>query len=354
MAAPRSPARRAFTLGALSTVGLAACMTPRATPPDFAALRGWADEDFDAARAIFLKTVDRLKPGGPVTEDDWSALRAEAARGGFPDARAFFETLFTPLEIGGGPALMTGYFEPEYAGARQQGGPYQYPIHTRPRDLGRRPYFTNAQIMSGALQGRGLELFWLTDPADGFFLQIQGSGRILLPDGQVARVGYAGQNGRPYYAIGRSLVERGEMSLETVSMAAIRDWIAARPVEGRALMALNQSYVFFKERPALRPDDGPVGALSTPLTAGRSVAVDPSRQPLGAPLWIETPEVVGPPARRLWIAQDTGGAIKGAQRADLFLGSGDEAGRRAGGLRAEGRMITLVPRATARRLGALA
>ena len=183
---------------------------------------------------------------------------------------------------------------------------------------------------------------WLADPAEAFFLQIQGSGRIRLPDGSTMRLGYAGKNGHPYVAIGRLLVAEGWMTLDQATAQAIKDWLRADPARGAALMDRNPSYVFFREIDDLPPDAGPIGTLGLPLIAGRSVAVDPEFHPLGLPVWIEA-ETASGPARRLWFAADTGGAIKGPHRADLFLGTGEAAGLEAGALRSRGRVVPLVP-----------
>lgn len=266
--------------------------------------------------------------------------------GGF-SARRYFETHFTPVEIRDDAApLFTAYYEPELLGARTRSAGYETPLYAPPPELEPAPFFTRAEIEAGALSGRGLEIAWLADPVEAFFLHIQGSGRIRLTNGDVMRVGFAARNNHPYRAIGRLLVERGEMTVETASADAIRDWLRAQPDGGEALMNENPSYVFFAERIDLDHADGPIGALGVPLTAGVSIAVDPSHQPLGAPIWAEATGVAGLDSR-LTIAQDIGGAIKGAQRADLFFGAGEAAGSAAGKVRATGRMVTLLPRGAA-------
>ena len=192
------------------------------------------------------------------------------------------------------------------------------------------------------LSGKGLELVWVDDPVDAFFLQIQGSGLIRLPSGKILRVGYAGKNGQPYFAIGRDLVARGALTTENVSLQTIRAWLAANPAEAQAVMNKNQSYVFFRAITGA----GPIGAQGVPLTAGHSLAVDRRYIPLGAPLWLDTadPLVPGAPLRRLVIAQDTGGAIKGVVRGDFFWGSGDRARNGAGKMKEPGRFYILLPR----------
>lgn len=278
-------------------------------------------------------------------------------------ARRFFESHFTAHAVG--EDVLTGYYEPELRGSTTRRGPYQTPLYARPPELvevdlgqfvkdlrGRRtagvvqdgrlqPFFDRAAIVGGVLAGRGLELAWVDDPADAFFLQIQGSGRVRLPDGGVLRLGYAAQNGHPYYAIGRALVENGTLTREAVSMQAIRSWLAAAaPAEAGVLMDRNPSYVFFRPLPDLPAEAGPLGALGAPLTPGRSLAVDRTRMPLGAPVWVAG----AVPLRRLVVAQDTGGAIRGAARADLFTGWGDAAGAEAGGMRDRAALFVLLPR----------
>ncbi|MGE3932843.1 MAG: murein transglycosylase A [Rhodospirillaceae bacterium] len=281
-------------------------------------------------------------------------------------ARAFFERWFLPWRIDGGDGLFTGYYEPEVQGALAPDARFAVPLYRRPQEhvaveLGRfreswrgertagrvsdgrlEPLPTRAQIDAGAYAGRGLEIAWLDDAADAFFLQIQGSGRVRLPDGTVRRLGYDGANGHPYTAIGRVLVERGTMPLEQVTMQSIRAWLAANPAEAGGLMARNASYVFFR----WLDGDGPLGSQQTALVPGRSLAVDPRFVPLGAPVWIDTQDPLAPgaPLRRLTVAQDTGGAIRGPVRGDVFFGAGPRAAEAAGRLRAPGRAWILLPR----------
>ncbi|SFB04639.1 membrane-bound lytic murein transglycosylase A [Poseidonocella pacifica] len=258
------------------------------------------------------------------------------------DARAFFEERFRPVLIGDPEcALFTGYFEPELDGSLTPSTAFPVPIYRRPDALSSdAPWLTRCEIEeSDALSG--LELAWVASAADAFFLQVQGSGRIRLREGGCLRVGYDGRNGHPYRSIGKELLRRSIFTSEEISADAIRDWIEVNPVEGRALMHHNPSFVFF--RPLNMPEaQGPIGTLGCPVTAMRSIAVDPDHTPLGLPVWIETD---GPqPIRRLMIAQDTGAAIKGPQRADIFIGTGRDAGRIAGGMKQGGRMIALLPR----------
>jgi membrane-bound lytic murein transglycosylase A len=210
------------------------------------------------------------------------------------------------------------------------------------------PYHSRAEIEGGALAGRELELLWVDDAIAKFFLQIQGSGQVRLDDGRVVRVGYATQNGHPYRAIGRDLIEIGALTRDEVSLQTIRAWLQAHPRDAAAIMARNRSYIFFQEHPELAAADGPLGAQGVPLTAGRSLAVDRRYVPLGVPLWLETsvPAPEGPaPLRRLMVAQDTGGAIKGVVRGDVFWGGGERAEAVAGRMKSTGRYAVLLPRA---------
>jgi membrane-bound lytic murein transglycosylase A len=263
-------------------------------------------------------------------------------------ARQFFEANFRPVlaaNNGNTEGLFTGYFEITLNGSRQRGGPFRTPLYHRPAEPGR---YTRAEIEDGALAGQNLEFLWVDDPVDAFFLEIQGSGRVRLPKGGVARVGYDGNNGKSYVAVGRLLIERGEIPREQLTMASIRTWMAAHPKEGAALRRENPSFVFFRELTG----DGPIGAEQVALTPERSLAVDRAFLPLGIPLWLEAQERFQPRAiRRLLIAQDTGGAIKGPVRGDLFWGHGNAAATGAGAMNARGRYYLLLPRAVAARLG---
>ncbi len=313
-------------------------------PLDFADLAGWTGDDHAAALVAFRSTCDHARFDAPPTH--WAALCLAAATA--TDPRRFFETAFRPVLAGdAAAALITAYYEPVLEGARTRGGRFTVPLYSLPPDLpADQPGLSRAEIVVGALSGRGLEIAWLADPVEAFFLQVQGSGRLRLPDGTMMRLGYAGKNGQPYRSIGRLLVERGEMTVETATADAIRAWLRADPARGARLMDENPSYVFFRELADLPPEAGPIGTLGVPLTAGRSVAVDPEFHALGLPVWIEA-ETPSGPFRRLMVAEDTGGAIRGPQRADLFLGTGEAAGLEAGRTRFGGRLIGLVPRGTA-------
>jgi len=267
--------------------------------------------------------------------------------------RRFFETSFVPLSVNDYDAsegLFTGYYEIELNGSRRRQGRYQTPIYRRPPDLNEAARYSRAEIEDGALYGRGLELLWVDDPIDAFFLEIQGSGRVRLRNGGTMRVGYDGQNGLPYVPVGRLLVERGIISRSVATMMTIREWMNEHPEAGTALRRENPSYVFFRE---LR-GDGPIGAEGVVLTAERSLAVDRAFIALGIPIWVEAEErfASADPVRRLVVAQDIGGAIKGPVRGDLFWGTGSVAAWRAGAMNARGRYYLLLPREVARRLSA--
>lgn len=318
-------------------------------------------------------------PSAPVgpngiggTVENWRAPCAAAARlptGDDGAARVYFRRWFKPwLVTGNGSAdgLFTGYYEPLLDGSRHRGGAYQTPLLRRPADLvmvqlglfrpewrGERiagrvvagnlvPYPTRAEIERGALDTDKLALYWVADPIDAFFLEVQGSGKVRLPDGRMVSLGYDGQNGRAYVSIGKLLIERGQLTKDQVSLGGIKDWIRAHPAEGRALLDDNPSYVFFREVKG----EMPIGAEGAVLTPGRSLAVDRAYLPLGAPMFLAVrngAETV----RRLVVAQDTGGAIRGPVRGDLYWGFGAEAEHGAGGMKARGRYYLFLPKTDA-------
>ena len=301
-------------------------------------LDGWAADDHSAALSVFLNTCMDFD------DPDWQSLCALAQTEKPDNARAFFELFFRPVLIeDGDDMLFTGYFEPELNGSRYPTARFRYPLYKMPPEARRsNPWLTRREILtSGVMDNRGLEIAWVDDPVELFFLQIQGSGRVRLPDGQFLRVGYGGANGHEYRSIGVELVRRGVYQAHQVSAQVIQNWVRRNPEAGRELLFHNQSYVFFREVSEVPADRGPLGAMNRSITTMRSIAVDPAYHPLGAPVWIEK-DGAGP-MRRLMIAQDTGSAIKGAQRADIFFGTGDAAGEAAGRLRDPGRMITLLP-----------
>lgn len=297
-------------------------------------LSGWADDDHQAALDVFLNTCQDMK------DPAWTTLCTFAANG--HDARGFFERFFTPVLIEDGEEMLfTGYFEPELRGSLTQGGRYQYPLYRLPEDI-TRPWLTRREIEeTGALDGKGLEIVWIDDPVDVFFLQVQGSGRVRLDTGGGIRVGYGGANGREYSSVGRELIARGLFEPHQVSASVIRNWVAENGQDGRELLWVNDSYVFFREVNEVPNDAGPLGAMNRSVTTMRSIAVDPSFVPLGAPVWIE--KAGADPLHQLMVAQDTGSAIKGAQRADIFFGTGHQAGRDAGRIKDGGRMVVLMP-----------
>jgi membrane-bound lytic murein transglycosylase A len=343
----------------------------------FADLPGWADERHAETLAVFLNGCKWIKPDKPLAAACAAARSVPA--GDDAAARAFWEGRFEPVELSNGngslDGLVTGYYEPVIRACRVRKPDCAAPIHGVPNDLltidlgsvdpdlkgkrlrgrldGRKvvPYASRAEI--DALNGNANAsrkslsapvLAWAADPVDLFFMQVQGSGRLQMDDGTVMRLGYADQNGHPYKPIGRSLVERGALTRDAVSMQSIREWLAANPTEREAVLATNPSYVFFRELPP--SDDGPIGSLGVPLTAARSIAVDVGAVPLGSPVWLTTTDPDdGSPIRRLMAAQDTGGAIRGTVRADLFWGRGERAAAKAGRMQQPGRMWVLRPRA---------
>jgi membrane-bound lytic murein transglycosylase A len=334
------------------------------TVTGFDRLQGWADDHVSAAVPAFLRSCERLlalpntaaiDPLPKVADygrvADWRELcRAAAAvpPGDDAAARLFFESFFVPLsvaDLGQPEGRFTGYFEIELNGSRQRQGRFTTPIYRRPPELGSGPRNSRAEIEDGALAGRGLELLWIDDPVDAFFLEIQGSGRVRLEDGSTVRVGYDGKNGLPYVPVGRLLAERGAIPRPQVTMITIRDWMNQHPAAGAALRRENPSYVFFREQ----ADAGAVGAEGIVLTPERSLAVDRAYIALGLPIWMEADErfAAADSVRRLVVAQDTGGAIKGPVRGDLFWGTGDAAAWRAGVMNARGRYYLLWPRSIA-------
>jgi len=335
-------------------------------PVGFDRLTGWAQDRISAAVPAFLKSCARFLTRADTAPLDTVAARIDFGRvrdwrssceaagallpGDDAATRGFFESYFTPFAVtdyGTPDGLFTGYYEIELNGSRQRHGPYQTPLYRKPPDLGPQPP-TRADIEDGALAGRGLELFWVDDPIDAFFLQIQGSGRVRLSGGGTVRIGYDGQNGHPYIPVGRLLIDHGLIPREKLTMPAIRSWMKQHSEAGAALRRENPSYVFFREIMG----DGPIGAEGVALSAERSLAIDRAFVALGVPVWLEADErfAAAESVRRLMVAQDTGGAIKGPVRGDVYWGTGDTAGTRAGIMNARGRYYLLLPRAVARRL----
>ena len=340
---------------------------PTLKPASWASVVFWTEDAVAEAWPALLASCSALK-----RQAAWQAVCADAAALTTPDdaaVRAFLETRFQPwqatMDDGSEDGLVTGYYEPLLKGDRARTERARHPLYAAPADLvtvdlasvypelknlrlrgklvGNKlvPYSARRDIEAQGLAGKSIA--WAEDPVDLFFLQIQGSGRIELPDGSHLRVGYADQNGHPYVSIGKLLVERGELKLEEASMQGIKNWGAKNPDKLAELLAANPSYVFFRELP--NGLAGPLGALGVPLTGGRSIAVDPRFIPLGAPVFLATTQPNSTvPMNRLVMAQDTGGAIRGGVRADFFWGFGDAAGEQAGRMKQRGRMWVLLPR----------
>jgi membrane-bound lytic murein transglycosylase A len=328
-------------------------------PPATTIYDEWAARALQAFRTSCPALVRRQDSSGLAQGADWAPLCAQVTTVGPEQAAAFFRDGFDWVRIGNGKAFATGYYEPEIQGSRTPQPGYA-PIYMVPPDLVRCtrpdgttgrgrvdptgtcvPYFSRSDIEGGALANRNLEIAWATDPVELFFVEIQGSGRVVFPDGTSIRIGYADQNGLPYTAIGKLLKDRGILPPGGANMQAIKDWIRANPDQGRELMRENASYIFFKQL-----NGPPVGALNVPLTPRGTVAADPKFVPLGAPVYLalDRPEAYG-----LWVAQDVGGAIKGANRFDTFWGAGPEATQTAGGMASNGVAYILLPKGAASR-----
>lgn len=353
-------------------------------PASFGDLPGWDQDDMSGGIAALQKSCQRIKKAspdksfGPLQEAgktvQWQGIciDLQALDAANPEAaRNFMQRHFMPYEVWAGKqreGLFTGYYEASLRGSRTRHGPYQNPLYTRPDDLvmvqlgdfreelkgqriaGRvvdgnlKPYEDRAAIVAGNWPHNDKVMVWVDSPVDAFFVQIQGSGVVQLDDGGVMRIGYAGQNGHVYYAIGRELIARGHLTKDNVSMQAIREWLTANPAEGEEVMNTNRSYVFFHELEG----EGPLGGEGVALTAGRSLAVDHSLISYGVPLWvdIEEPMPGAGKLRRLMIAQDTGGAITGPVRGDVFWGYGEKAEALAGPMKSQGRYWALLPKSS--------
>ena len=339
-------------------------------------LPGWQGDALSAALPALRASCGSSR-AKPLFGTGCTAL-ANAAPGNDASLRAMIEREFEPWQLRlvsptrrsqpRTQGLITGYYEPVLRGARQRGGAFQTPLHAVPDDLltidlgalypalqgervrgrlqGQRvvPYPERAAVAAHAPLAQKV-LLWVDDPVDAFFLQIQGSGRVRLADGKTVRLAFADVNGHPYRAIGRVLVERGELTVEQATAPGLRSWLATHPERRDEILNANPSVVFFREEPITDPAIGPRGALGVPLTGGRSIAIDPRVLPLGAPFFLDTTQPGSQlPLQRLVVAQDTGGAIRGGIRADLFWGLGDEAGAQAGLMREQGRLWLLWPR----------
>ena len=351
----------------------------------FNALPGWGRSQnafYGTAGAAFDKTCARVakappeKTFGPIPEagtyERWQALCTEFAlrdKSNDVPVQEFFEKNFQPYAVYAGTeqeGLFTGYYEAALRGSLTRDATYNIPLYTRPDDLvmvdlgqfrdelkgqriaGRvvegnlKPYEDRAKIVAGQWPHNDKTLVWVDDAVDAFFVQIQGSGVVQLKDGGVMRIGYAGQNGHVYTAIGKELIARGALTKENVSMQAIRDWLAAHPAEADDIMNVNRSYVFFKTL----EKDGPDGGEGVTLTPGHSLAIDRSLIPYGVPVWLDAdyPVAGQPHLQRLMVAQDTGGAIRGPVRGDVFWGYGPYAEQMAGPMKAKGRYWMLLPK----------
>ncbi len=334
----------------------------------WSALTGWMDDDLQPAWETFLQSCTVLAKQSLWQET--CSLAASMQQVNNSTLRNFFETYFMPYQIiddkGNDEGLITGYYEPLLQGSRTPSERYRYPLYTAPDELliielgdlypelkdlrlrgrleGRKivPYYSRADIMNEPEKLNGHELVWVDDEVELFFLQIQGSGRVMLNDGEIMKVGYADQNGYPYNSIGRLLVQQGELPLEKASMQGIKQWGQQNPAKLNNLLQQNARYVFFRELPA--DLSGPIGAMGVPLTAGRSIAIDPRSIPQGVPVFLATTwPNTDKPLNRLMVAQDVGGAIKGGIRADFFWGFGHEAGNQAGKMKQKVKMWVLMP-----------
>lgn len=347
---------------------------------DYVDLPGWSQDTLTEAWPAFKSSCKAL-----INKSDWHelCLIAQDVDGANANAvRVFFEAFFNPYQVinpdGTDTGLITGYYEPLLQGARQRGGRFQTPLYAAPADLltidmaglypelkgmrlrGRvignkvEPYPSRAELLkTGVLKGK--EICWVDDSVDAFFLQVQGSGRIYFADTkQTIRLAYADQNGQPYKSIGRYLVDKGELKLEQASAQGIKNWIAGHPTREDEVLNANPSYVFFKEEKLIDPNQGPKGALGVSLIEKRSVAIDAQFLPLGAPVFINTTEPNSDvPIQRLMMAQDTGGAIRGAVRADFFWGFGTQAGEMAGRMKQRGMLWVLWPKTASAPLGTI-
>jgi membrane-bound lytic murein transglycosylase A len=349
-------------------------------PSSFVDLPGWTNDRQSAAWPAFVSGCTALTArsnGDSVWTTPCRAARTLVSPND-TSVRTFFETYFTPYRVSGpdgaDSGLVTGYYEPLLNGSKRRSAKFRYPLYAPPDDLltidlgdqfpelkdkrirgrveGKRvvPYWTRSDIDAGRAPVSGKELVWVDDPLEAFFVQVQGSGRIQLAEGGVMRIGYGDQNGHPYRSIGRVLVDRGEMTLDQASMQSIKQWGRTHVDQLPALLDENPSYVFFREVPPnpAAKIDGPIGSLGVPLAAGRTIAVDTHFIPLGAPVFLATTMPLSTSAlNRLVLAQDTGGAIRGAPRADLFWGFGDEPGQQAGRMKQDGKMWVLWPQGAA-------
>ena len=340
------------------TSGSAVDNKVRMVPISYNEIPGWTDDRQAEALTAFRRSCPKLTAGPEtrivtdggekvIAPAEWKTICDAASGIGDKDTRAargFFEENFRPLIVQA-PGRFTGYFEPEMRGSRAPSRLFTIPVYRRPPDLGDGPYYTRAEIEQGALKGKGLEIAWVQDPVALFEVQVQGSGRIHLAEGGVLSIGFDGSNNRTYTAIGGVLADMGMMRRDEANWPAIRDWLKRNPQDGREVMRKNERYIFFKDTRS----SAATGSEGVPLTAQRSLAVDTKFTPYGTPIWIDTQRPVAAKAgsleiyRRLLIAQDTGTAIKGPARGDVFFGGGANAADWAGRMVGGGQAIVLVP-----------
>ncbi len=352
------------------------------SPLQYSELGGWADDDHLAALSCFRisarafakgihESRKAIPPSKALLQIADKALQLEADKLSGAVATEFFETHFVPHTLPGQSGFVTAYFEPEVGASRTRSEKYPYPLYRRPADLvklsdenhpsslppeleyarqtasGLVEYPDRGAIDRGALSGKGLELFWLKSAIEAFYIHVQGSARLVLDDGSATRVSYAGKTGHPYTSIGKVLVSRGIILLEEANMINIRAWLEADQGRANEVLHQNRSYIFFSEVEVEHPEFGPVAAAGVQLTPGRSMAVDRTVHPYGTPIWISTNTPLPSdtnPFSRLMVAQDTGSAIVGPQRGDIFIGSGLEAGMIAGSVRHETGFVVLRPK----------
>lgn len=387
-AAVINQARRLACILLIGASAAACAPFPKSTGPDkavfnsatFQDLPGWKEDALAEVLPALRRSCAVLEAqparvaigndGLAGTAADWVAPCRAAERvptGNHDAARQFFEHWFSPLLVtnqGEAKGLFTGYYEIELKGSRKQSNSYPVPLLGKPSDLvtvdlsqfkpewkheslvgrienGRlKPYPTRAGIGAGSITGSVAPLLWINNPVDVFLLHIQGSGKVALDDGSETRVGYAADNGHKFVGIGSIMVERGLITPEQLNMPAIQSWMRTHPAEARELETENPRFIFFR----LVSGEGPIGAQGVVLTAQRSMAVDPKFLPFGVPLWLDTTGPDGKPLRRMMVAQDSGGAIKGPVRGDFFWGTGEQAFDKAGRMKSRGRYFVLVPR----------
>ncbi|MDK3025193.1 MltA domain-containing protein [Cupriavidus taiwanensis] len=310
----------------------------------WAEIGGWAQDDVRAAWPALQQSCQALKKRAEWSRACAAGMMVNA--GDINAMRAYFESNFQPYRVvngdGSDSGLITGYYEPILHGSRTRQGRFQVPLYRKPAQFGNRALPARAELLQNPAM-RGNELVWVDDAVEAAFLQIQGSGRIRMADGSMMRVGFGGTNDQPFRSFGKWLLDRGEITPAQATMQGIKAWARANPGRVEEMLNINPRFVFFRELPP--GNDGPVGALGVPLTAERSIAVDPATIPLGVPVFLSTTRPLSTePIQRLMFAQDTGSAIKGGVRADFFWGAGDAAGETAGRMKQGGRMWVLMPR----------